>query len=258
MADEKKSYYAIIPANVRYDERLNAHAKLLYGEITALCNEKGYCWATNEYFAELYKVSTKSITRWINSLEQNGYIKRTMSYKEGTREILRRYLSLVGQQAQLPIDKNVHTYRQNCPVPIDKNVPENNTVFNNTLNNTSNNKYMCVFESLWSLYPRKKEKAKAYKCYQARLKEGYSSDEMLQAVKAYAAECKKNNVEDKFIKLCSTFLGPNIPFTDYITKGGQADDTNNGSDAGLGTDSQSFDNDDLIAVFMRDQQRRGE
>ena len=46
-----KSYYAIIPANVRYDRRLTANAKLLYGEITALCNEKVYCWERNSYFS---------------------------------------------------------------------------------------------------------------------------------------------------------------------------------------------------------------
>ncbi len=69
-----KSYYAIIPASVRYDEKLCPNAKLLYGEITALCNEKGYCWASNLYFANLYKVSGRSIINWINELEQNGHI----------------------------------------------------------------------------------------------------------------------------------------------------------------------------------------
>ena len=51
---EQPSYYAIIPAKIRYDSRLTASEKLLYGEITAMCNQEGYCWATNEYFAELY------------------------------------------------------------------------------------------------------------------------------------------------------------------------------------------------------------
>ena len=67
-----QSYYAIIPANVRYDTELTPNAKLLYGEITALCNEKGFCWASNGYFSELYNVKKETISRWISKLEEKG------------------------------------------------------------------------------------------------------------------------------------------------------------------------------------------
>ena len=70
----KPNYYAIIPASVRYDERLPPNAKLLYGEITALCNKEGRCWASNNYFAELYGMTKKSISRLIQQLHVIGYI----------------------------------------------------------------------------------------------------------------------------------------------------------------------------------------
>lgn len=69
------AFYAVIPADVRYDKRLPANAKLLYGEITALCNERGYCWASNTYFAELYGVHAKTASEWIGSLAKLGYIE---------------------------------------------------------------------------------------------------------------------------------------------------------------------------------------
>lgn len=81
-----------------------------------------------------------------------------------------------------------------------------------------NKTYVCAFESLWSIYPRKKEKARAYKCYQARLKDGYTEEELYKATEKYASECKKNRTEDRYIKLGATFFGPNTPFTDYLAK----------------------------------------
>ena len=80
---DSKGYYAIIPASVRYDVRLTANAKLLYGEITALTNEKGFCWAKNEYFTKLYGVSKTSISKWISQLESNGFIPSLYSTTTG-------------------------------------------------------------------------------------------------------------------------------------------------------------------------------
>lgn len=37
---ETPNYYAVIPAEIRYDKKLKANEKLLYGEITALANKK--------------------------------------------------------------------------------------------------------------------------------------------------------------------------------------------------------------------------
>lgn len=72
---ERPNYYAILPANVRYDKRLSANAKLLYCELSALANVKGYCYASNNYFSELFSVDPRSIQKWLSTLKNNGYIK---------------------------------------------------------------------------------------------------------------------------------------------------------------------------------------
>lgn len=74
MKKEVPNYYAIIPASVRYDKGLPAGAKLMYGEITALSNAKGYCFASNGYFAELYGCTPQAISKWIKQLECAGYV----------------------------------------------------------------------------------------------------------------------------------------------------------------------------------------
>lgn len=138
MEEQQKSYYAIIPANVRYDKDLAPNAKLLYGEITALCNEKGYCWASNQYFAELYGVSVLSVKRWVNSLVNKGYVYRTLTYKPNSKEVDKRILSI---DSGIKIDT---TSVQKCYDPSIKNDTsssikndtDNNTSINNTFNNT--------------------------------------------------------------------------------------------------------------------------
>ena len=128
--NEKPNYYAIIPANVRYDNELKDKAKLLYGEITSLSTKDGYCYASNKYFANLYDVSTTTISLLIKNLIDRGYIESEIIYKEGTKEILNRYLKIIKDP-----------YLKNLKYPIKEKLKDNNININNTrINNTSINK----------------------------------------------------------------------------------------------------------------------
>ena len=92
---ERPNYYAILTAEIRYDQNITPNAKLLYAEITALCNMNGECFASNRYFSELYGKSKTSISLWVRELIVNGYISANYTYKGGTKEIDKRYLSIL-------------------------------------------------------------------------------------------------------------------------------------------------------------------
>ena len=193
----KKAYYAIIPANVRYDKDLTPNAKLLYGEITALCNEKGFCWASNSYFANLYEVSNKSVSTWINQLAERGYVKTQLIYAKGTKEVRERRIYL----SDTPIEEIFHTPRREVPHPIEENfhtpmeekVKDNNTSINNTINNTTNRENskkdnIKLIISEWNKLELQEirsinKNTKRYSMLKTRIDE-YSIDEVVQAIKS--------------------------------------------------------------------------
>lgn len=88
---DSPNYYAVIPANVRYNKNLSSSAKLLYGEITALCNKTGECWATNKYFSELYGVSDRSVQTWISELAAEKLIDVEVNREAGNVRKIRLF-----------------------------------------------------------------------------------------------------------------------------------------------------------------------
>jgi DNA-binding transcriptional ArsR family regulator len=100
MSEENPNYYANIPSPVRYDPNLSPSAKLLYGEITALTSVKGYCWAKNQYFANLYGVSKSTVSRWIAQLEATGHVKTTIR-RSKTHQIVDRRIQILLRQPTL-------------------------------------------------------------------------------------------------------------------------------------------------------------
>lgn len=117
--NEKPNYYAIIPANVRYSD-LKPNAKLLYGEITALSNKHGYCFASNNYFANLYNVNKNTISSWITDLKNKGFIVVTIE-RDLRNVITKRCIGIL---------KKIDT-------PIHEITEYNNTSINITSNNIS-------------------------------------------------------------------------------------------------------------------------
>ena len=126
---EKPNYFAVIPASVRYDENLKMGEKLMYGEITALTNKTGECWASNNYFAELYKVTPQAISKWIKNLEKNNYI--IIEYDKQGKMIEKRIIKMVSTD----IDRVSTTVEGGINHSLEGYQPEikeNNTSINNT------------------------------------------------------------------------------------------------------------------------------
>ena len=130
--ENKKNYFAIIPAPVRYCKKLKANEKLMFGELTALTNEKGFCYASNDYFANLYGVSKTSVSKWISSLEKNKFIRVKMIYQKDTKQIKERriYISTLLKKTSIPIEEKLNT-------PIEEKLKVN--IYNNINNIKDNN-----------------------------------------------------------------------------------------------------------------------
>lgn len=131
MDEVRPGYYAIIPADVRYDDRIPANAKLLYGEISALISSEGFCYASNSYFMRIYGFSDPTITRLITQLEKAGYIKREME-RDKTGQVIRRklFLSVSVPEIQPPInfDTTSHQNKGEGTIKNDGDTNTSNTV----------------------------------------------------------------------------------------------------------------------------------
>lgn len=228
--ENRPNYYAIIPANVRYDNRLKPNEKLLYGEITSLANKHGYCYASNKYFANLYSVNKSTVSRWISHLKELGYINIKVSYKENTKEIQQRMIfinNLLGQDnnVYIPIQKKTDAaYTKRCRGGTGKDVggiheitKDNNTSIN-TIN--KNNRYSQAGPDRASKDPSKdlrkdiisylnKKTNKHYKpnsnktksLINARFKEGFKDlDDFKKVIDTKTAEWKDDPKMEKFLR----------------------------------------------------------
>ncbi len=162
MMEQTPGFWAVLPAEVRYAQKLPASAKLLYAEISSLTDQRGYCYATNAYFSQLFGVSDRTVTRLIRALEQMGFVQ--VEDDAGGKAQRKIYAGI--NPLTRPPDKNVYTPRQNCQGGPDKNVGENKKENKKDIIPPKAPPRACswepeMFERFWRAYPCGKDKAGA-------------------------------------------------------------------------------------------------
>lgn len=219
--NELPNYYAIIPAEVRYDLDLLDKAKLLYGEITALSMKEGYCYATNTYFAELYGISTRQVQTILKNLADKKYI--TIDMRKKPRKI---YISNVKNtpfyyEENFALNtsdtkKTSSYHEENFVLEGEENFTHNNININNNKKNTKKViEYSQEFETWYAKYPNPRNKMQTYRNYLKRRKQ-YSADELMTALNNYVAEIAEKRIDKQYVKYSSNFVGRDGTFEEYV------------------------------------------
>ena len=88
-------YFGFITSEVLHDPNLSDRAKLLFCHISVLVKKEGYCWASNAYFEKAFNVKKNAINNSLRELEEGGFIRREVIYREGTKAIEKRKIYIV-------------------------------------------------------------------------------------------------------------------------------------------------------------------
>lgn len=207
-----KTYYTILPADVRYDKRLLANEKIIYSEILALAQKKGYCHATNAYFAEALSTTVTSVSKWINKLIKLSYIRVEYKYRENTKCIEERRLFVNDLENEDPTSGLKEDMKEDLKTPLKGDLREgleadfkdNKTSINNTSMNKTRYKTQTPIE-LWNTLGGKIGKIKDTCKYQSKINsliKTYGEDDLISTIKSIdKSKFLKGEVADFVISL---------------------------------------------------------
>ncbi len=72
----------ILDDSIVKSNSINSTDKLVYGVIKSLANNKGYCYANNDYISKKLNLSKRTITKSISNLKKVNYIRvETINYQ---------------------------------------------------------------------------------------------------------------------------------------------------------------------------------
>ena len=136
----------------------------------------------------------------LDELEEHGYLVRNQVRDNGKMAGV-EYIVSETKMSDFPYAENPHTEK-----PHTENPTQSITNISNTNKSITKDIYTTEFENLWSLYPRKQGKDKAYKYYEKARKSGTTYEEVECGIYAYIRYIQAEQTEPQYIKMGSTFF----------------------------------------------------
>lgn len=66
---------AVLPSHLLLNQEIEPNAKILYAIVRNLTKIEGYCYARNQYLADIMDCCVATIKVWLGNLEKEGYIE---------------------------------------------------------------------------------------------------------------------------------------------------------------------------------------
>lgn len=161
--------------------------------------------------SETVKCSKPTVTKSIASLMEKGYLAKESRKRDNGSAASNVYFLLNPSKGDLQgvVNEVYHPSKGDLQGVVNEVYTPINT---NTINTNIQNNNMGVpadysqeFEEFWEVYPRKKEKKRAYTAFK-RAKKKHGVQTIMQGTKAYADESEFKKTEEQFIKHATTFL----------------------------------------------------
>lgn len=202
---QKKERFTVIDNAIFYDYELSYKAKGLLCQMLSLPDG----W---EFSIEgLSKLSTdgeSAVRSALTELKEAGYFHREQIRKDGKIAKIEYVISETKNLENLVVD-----------FPQQENLKQENQGQLNTneliTDSLKTKEIHTEFENLWSIYPKKQGKDKAFGYYRKARKSGTTYEEVKQGIEAYVEYLKAEQTDAQYIKMGSTFFSQKAWLDDW-------------------------------------------
>lgn len=223
--DGRSWHFFIVENAIEDDFRLDKPYHIsTYNALCRFADKEGECFPSLPTLAKYARCSEPTVIKALDKLRECGHILKTArTHKNLHQSNIYRLVTVVNE-----VNHSEQQEYNNTSSGVVNEVNQGgkrglpgvvNGVKGNYIHLNKNHltkEYIPAFESFWNEYPRHREKAKAFKKWNARIREGVSEDVLILTAKHYKLECDAEGREARFIKHGATFLGPDRPYEEYI------------------------------------------